>query len=164
MFCTGTQGIVVTNYTPGVPAIPLTIRSFRFVTPKPLLRAAACHHAVQAISSPFAGVGHFEPLGPTILRSSRHTFRLSPARLGIVSFERFTELTQFFDWNYFQKDLMQLSLKWRSYHSPPLSQNFQSCNAHNMQLLRSLYRNHCLGRNSPLRARSKSCRAGHWSG
>ena len=59
----------------------------------PLVKAAACCHADETISSSVLDGWRFEPLGPTPSRDSRCTFSLSRAWLSIVCLEMFTEFT-----------------------------------------------------------------------
>jgi hypothetical protein len=47
------------------------------------LSTAAYSYAEETISSPLSGAGGFGPLGPTSFRSSRYTFRIAAARLGV---------------------------------------------------------------------------------
>ena len=52
----------------------VTLCSLEFANLKPPVRAAACYHAEQIISSPGLGAMRFEPLGSTPFRDDRCTF------------------------------------------------------------------------------------------
>lgn len=150
IYCIDTQQGLVTNYTPGVPAIPRTISSLQGANlsrscelPDIAAGRRPSHHPLRT----FRGAGRFHcacsvlPCGMAVTPSDFHRLGsvLSPKRVSPNSPSSSTWITP-------RRTFKRRLPQWRCCRSPPLSRSIQSCSARSTQPWHSLCRN-----------RSKTC-------